>query len=97
MISLTLSILLLNVTLPSLDSPPKIELIRAGQAAVFDCRWPDADSIFTELYRIDRTDPAVYLYRAAALQAEMTDREQNLYGEKFLAQCDSAKSAAEDR
>ncbi|RKX28252.1 MAG: hypothetical protein DRP46_08915 [Candidatus Zixiibacteriota bacterium] len=86
-----------SLNLTALDSPDKIELIINGQEAVFDCQWQRADSIFTELYRIDSTDPAGYLYRAAALQAEMTDKEEDLHGTRFMALCDSAKTAAKKR
>jgi len=81
----------------SSENPNKIELINDGQSAVFDCRWESADSIFTGLKIIDNADPARYLYRAAALQAEMTDKEENLHGDKFQILCDSAKTAAEAR
>lgn len=90
-------VFLLAAGVSSLQSPEKIELILRSQEAVFNCRWAAADSIITELSRLDAADPAGLLFRAAALQAEMTDREENLYGNRFLALCDSVKSLAEKK
>lgn len=88
-------IFLFSAGISLLQSPEKIELIQKSQEAVFNCQWRTADSIITELCRLDRSDPAGILFRAAARQAEMTDREENLYGSDFLALCDSVKIYSE--
>ncbi|MEW5923503.1 MAG: hypothetical protein AB1746_05900, partial [Candidatus Zixiibacteriota bacterium] len=75
-------ILLFSAGLSLLKSPEKIELIKKSQEAVFNCQWEKADSIITELCLLDKSDPAGALFRAAAWQAEMTDREENLYGKQ---------------
>ncbi|MCX6827455.1 MAG: hypothetical protein NTV06_09385 [candidate division Zixibacteria bacterium] len=58
---------------------------------LLNSRWGEAKAIFMELHRRDTTDPAGYLFRAAILQAEMIDKEANLYGTEFLTLLDNTK------
>jgi len=69
----------------------KTGLIRDGQTLLLNGQWDNAYALFVRYHRNDTTDPAGYLYRAAALHAEMMDREENMYGVKFEWLCDSTR------
>ena len=75
----------------------KIEAILAGEEALLAADWPGAYAIYDTLHREDTTDPAGYLFRAGVLQAEMTDREENLYGARFNVLLDSTRYLAKQR
>ena len=92
-ILLTLS----NVSLSDLLSPAKAELIIQGQRKILNCRWQEAHEFFDDLQRLTPDDPAGCLFRAAALQAEMIDREENLYGAEMFLLCDSVVYLSEER
>lgn len=81
----------------TLFTPEKIEIILEGQEAILNGYWEDAYRIYDELHQIDTTDPAGYLFRAAVLQAEMMDKEENLYGNRLKSLCDSTKLLSERR
>nr|MBN2277853.1 hypothetical protein [candidate division Zixibacteria bacterium] len=75
----------------------RIEIIKAGQKALMNGSWNEARKLFRELYYRDTTDPVGYLMRAAALHAEMMDREENLYEDEFKNLCDSIGLSAEKK
>lgn len=73
----------------------KIEMINSGQQAIMNGFWCDARDIFDRYRVIYPGDPAGYLFLAAALQSEMIDREEDIFGKKFILLCDSTRIAAE--
>jgi tetratricopeptide (TPR) repeat protein len=83
-----------SLTAQTLLSSEKIESILAGEEALLAADWPAAYAIYEKLHREDTTDPAGYLLRAGLLQAEMTDREENLYGIRFNTLLDSTRFLA---
>jgi len=77
----------------SLLPPESLELVLRGEEFLLNGRWDDAYRLYDELGDRSPGNPAVYLFRAAVLQAEMTDREENIHGRRFSASCDSTESA----
>ncbi len=69
----------------------KTEIINRGMTAMLGGYWQRSYDAFMELHRIDSTDPTGYLFRAAARQAEMIDREENLHGREMKNLLDSVK------
>jgi tetratricopeptide (TPR) repeat protein len=80
----------------TLLSPQKLDRIREGQKAVMNGQWDNAYRIFEDLHADDSADPAGYIFRAAVLQSEMMDREENVHGRQFRFLCDSARYLAEN-
>jgi len=78
-------------------SPEKLENIDHGMVAMLNGEWERAYEVFENMHRHDQTDPAGYLFRASVKQAEMIDREENLYGASFFALLDSVARFAEQR
>ncbi|SYZ72170.1 hypothetical protein TRIP_C20285 [Candidatus Zixiibacteriota bacterium] len=100
MIAIFGTLFFLTLAAPSdscLLTPEKIDIIRAGQEAIFDSRWDEASAIFDSLRSIDNTDPAAFLFPATVLQAEMIDREDETYGRRFLRMLDSVAFYANRR
>jgi predicted Zn-dependent protease len=73
----------------------KLAVIAEGQKLMLGGQWKEAFDCLSRLHEKDSTDPGGYLFRAAVMQSEMTDREENLYGRAFLILCDSARESAE--
>lgn len=94
-----LIIIFIMVSWPVEDSrlltDDKLAIITNGQKLMLDGQWQKAFESFTRLHEEDSTDPGGYLFRAAVMQSEMTDREENLYGRAFFRLCDSARESAE--
>jgi len=88
-ISLSLPVFLL--------SPENVEIIEQGQTAMLNGDYKTAYKMLDELCLEDTTDPSGYIFRAAVLQAEMIDKEENLYGDKLKALCDSTRLMAQER
>ncbi len=76
-------------------TPEKIEIIKQGQAAMLDGNYRAAYEIVARLGRNDVGDPAGYIFRAAVLQAEMIESEEDLSGNKLKLLCDSTKELSE--
>ncbi|MEW6015959.1 MAG: hypothetical protein AB1690_11620 [Candidatus Zixiibacteriota bacterium] len=73
----------------------KLAIINAGEPALLNGEWEKSFRQSEYLLEIDSADPSGYLIRAAAMQGEMMDAEENLYGERYLEILDSVKSLAE--
>ncbi len=76
-------------------TPEKTEIIKQGQAAMLNGNYRAAYEIVERLGRNDAGDPAGYIFRAAVLQAEMIDSEEDLSGDKFKSLCDSTEELSE--
>lgn len=78
-------------------SQEKIELIRLGQQAMLNSDWARAKNIYENLFADLSDNPAGCLFRAALLQAEMIDREEDLHGRRLKTLCDSTKVLSEKK
>ena len=72
-----------------------IDIIRQGQAAMLNGDYRAAHEIISRLCPDDLSDPAGYIFRAAVMQAEMIEAEENLYGDKLKLFCDSTRQLSE--
>jgi tetratricopeptide (TPR) repeat protein len=97
LISLIIFFNIFSFSESELLSPGKNEVILEGQRAVLNGRWGEAYSLYQGLCITDSADPAGCLFRAAVLQAEMIDKEEDLHGSRLSLLCDSTKSLAEKR
>jgi tetratricopeptide (TPR) repeat protein len=70
-------------------SADEIGLINQGQAAMLNGRYDAAYKIVSRLGSEDQSDPIGYIFRAAVLQAEMIESEDDRSGDKFKSLCDS--------
>lgn len=75
---------------PYLDSTRIAKLLETQQY-LFNDRFHEVDSIYQEQIRQYPADPAVYLFRAGGLLAEMTDREENLHEQLFISLLDTVR------
>jgi hypothetical protein len=73
----------------------KIAIVTAAQEALFNDRFATADSLYRDYIRQWPDDPAGYLYRAGALMAEMSDREEDRYPDDFPRLLNIVDSATE--
>jgi len=78
-------------------SPDRLDLINRGMASMLGGHWQEAYDTFSELHLTDSNNPAGYLFRAGVLQAEMIDREENLYSKELKALLDSVEMYTEER
>lgn len=62
----------------------RIACVAQAQEYLFSDRFTLVDSIYTARIETDPADPMGHLFRAGALFAEMSDREENLHEELFL-------------
>lgn len=62
-----------------------------AQEHMLNDRFAAVDSIYLEQIRLYPDDPSGYLFRAGALFAEMSDREENLHEELFRQLLDTAE------
>ncbi|MBN2227243.1 MAG: tetratricopeptide repeat protein [candidate division Zixibacteria bacterium] len=90
-------LLLLTPAQSTLLPPEKLEHIDRGMDAMLNGQWERAYGIFEDLHRRDITDPGGYLFRASVWQAEMIDREEDLFGSDYFALLDSVVISAEKR
>ena len=65
--------------------------ILEAQQLLFNDHFGEADSIFRDHIAVHPEDPAGYLFRAGALFAEMTDREENLHEDLFRQALDTVE------
>ncbi len=87
----------LNTRAESLLPAEKINQILTGQQAMFNGQWDVAKQIYGNLYQESSDNPAGCLFQATVLQAQMIDREENLYGELLKIKCDSTKLLCENK
>ncbi|HVP07231.1 MAG TPA: tetratricopeptide repeat protein, partial [Candidatus Acidoferrum sp.] len=78
---------------PYLDST-KIAVLESIQDNIFNDRFAVADSISRTLVVQYPADPMGYLMSCSALLAEMTDREEDLFGDKIGYLLDTAEQTA---
>ncbi len=78
-------------------TPENIEIIKQGQIAMLNGNYRAAHEIISQLCPDDLSDPVRYIFRAAVLQAEMIDAEENLSGDKLKLLCDSTRQLAETK
>jgi hypothetical protein len=71
-----------------------LEIINEGQQMILQGKWVDSKKLFEKYINEQPDDPAGYLFLAAVLNTEMTDREENLYGNRLIDICDSVESRA---
>lgn len=83
------------VTAGNLLTDEKLDVIQDGGEALLNGDWEKSYRIFDYLLELDSTDPSGYLFRAAVMQGEMMDAEENIYDDRFLEMLDSVKSLAE--
>ena len=93
--SLLAFLLLLTPIQSTLLTPEKLEHIDNGLSAMLNGEWDRAYGIFDDMHRRDTTDPGGYLFRASVRQAEMIDREEDLYVADYFALLDSVIVHAE--
>jgi len=77
--------------------PETVITINHIQAAMLNGEYKKAYSLVNGLCPNDSTDPTRYIFRAAVLQAEMIDTEENFAGEELKQLCDSTLLLSEDR
>lgn len=70
----------------------KIDILIEGQRLLFNDRFSTVDSLYDVYISNYPGDPAGYLFKAAALMGEMTDREENLYPDLFKTLLDSVEA-----
>ena len=70
----------------------RIQCVQLAQEYLFNDRFTEVDSIYTTQIKDNPEDPLGYVFRAGALFAEMSDREENLHEEQFLSLVDSTDS-----
>jgi len=63
----------------------RINFFTEAQEYIFNDRYEAADSAYAAHVERQPEDPAGYLFRAAGLMAEMSDREENLRPDRFHA------------
>jgi len=78
-------------------SPNRIDIINRGMNLMLGGQWREAYDTFSELHLTDSNNPAGYLFRAGVLQAEMIDREENLYSKELKALLDSVEMYTKER
>ncbi len=78
---------------PYLDST-KVAVLESIQDNIFSDRFAVADSISRTLVAKSPSDPMGYLMSCSVLLAEMTDREEDLYGDKIGHLLDTAEQTA---
>ncbi|MEW5795808.1 MAG: tetratricopeptide repeat protein [Candidatus Zixiibacteriota bacterium] len=59
------------------------EALLCSQTLLFNDHFAQADSVLSDQITVNPHDPSAYLFRAGALFAEMTDREENLHEPLF--------------
>ncbi|RKX26032.1 MAG: hypothetical protein DRP45_04530 [Candidatus Zixiibacteriota bacterium] len=69
----------------------KIEFINDTQALLFNDRFEEADSAYSQFISMYSQDPIGYLYRAAGLFSRMSDLEEELHSEQFHTLLDNAE------
>lgn len=72
----------------------KMRLHLLAQGKLLNDRFAEVDSIYAEFIKEYPTDPAGYLFRSAALIAEMSDREEDIHGDRAKLFLDSTVSLA---
>ena len=60
-----------------------VQAILETQTLLFNDRFAEVDSIFSAQIKVRPEDPSAYLFRAGALFAEMSDREEDLRASLF--------------
>ena len=94
------SLLFITVLLIALESPAhgelymnsvRVECVQQAYKHLFNDRFAKVDSIYAIWIKENPEDPLGYAFRAGALFAEMSDREENLHKEQFLSFLDSTE------
>jgi tetratricopeptide (TPR) repeat protein len=78
-------------------SAEEVDIIKQGQAAMLNGDFEAAYEIVSRLGADDRSDPIGYIFRAAVLQAEMIESEDDSLGDRFKALCDSTVLLSEEK
>jgi len=95
------SLLLITTLLIALENPvhgepymdsARIECVQQAHEHLLNDRFAEVDSIYAIWIKENPGDPLGYAFRAGALFAEMSDREENLHEEQFLSLLGSSDS-----
>ena len=70
----------------------RLDFFTGAQEFLFNDRFASADSAYAAHIVKEPADPAGYLFRAAGLMAEMSDREENLHPDRFYELLDITDS-----
>ncbi len=74
---------------PEYMDSTRAEFFRGSAALIFDDRFTEADSAYSDYISAHPTDPAGYLFRAGGLMADMADREEDAHSKQFNRLLDS--------
>lgn len=90
----------LLVCAPAVSSDDYLTQVRRAeivqvQKYLLNDQFREADSICDLQIRARPTDPLGYLFRAATMMGEMTDREEDIYGTRFLSVTDTVIELAD--
>lgn len=94
--SVLLFCLLASSGLAGLLNDSKLAAINSGMEYLMNSHWDSAAYSFEQISEIDSTDPGFYLFSGLTMLSEMTDHEENIYGETFEDILDSVKLKAND-